>query len=167
MSKRTGIILGAGAVVIVLLAYGLYLFQPWALFTDKHVDEALPAATSSASGAETPTFTTVSSGTFVSLDHPTQGTATLLTSGSGQQVVRLTNFETDNGPDVKVWLSTKPASQAREARDFTYVNLGDLKGNIGNQNYAVPASADGETWRSVVIWCDRFSVPFGAADLTS
>ena len=74
-------------------------------------------------------------------------------------------FKTSDGPDVKVWLSVNPASKAEGARDAKYVDLGDLKGTVGNQNYPVPAAAADQTWGSVVIWCDRFSVPFGAADL--
>ena len=50
--------------------------------------------------------------------------------------------------------------------DGAYLELGKLKGNRGNQVYPIPASADLGAYRSVTIWCIRFSVSFGAATLT-
>lgn len=47
------------------------------------------------------------------------------------------------------------------------VELGKLKGNLGNQNYTVPAGTDLSQFRSAVLWCQRFSVAFGAADLST
>lgn len=44
-------------------------------------------------------------------------------------------------------------------------SLGNLKGNIGNQNYAVPAAIDLEKYQSAMIWCQRFSVGFGVAPI--
>ena len=50
--------------------------------------------------------------------------------------------------------------------DGAYVRLGELKGNQGDQNYDVPDDADLSGMKSVVIWCDRFNVAFGTADIT-
>ncbi|MQS17167.1 DM13 domain-containing protein [Streptomyces kaniharaensis] len=78
------------------------------------------------------------------------------------------NLRTSEGPDVRVYLS---ASSAAESRADTLgdgpVELDRLKGNRGNQNYTVPAGTDLSRIRSVVIWCKRFSVTFGAADLAA
>jgi hypothetical protein len=41
-----------------------------------------------------------------------------------------------------------------------------LSGNIGNQNYVIPADVDLDRYDSVVIWCRRFTTSFGVADLT-
>ena len=46
-----------------------------------------------------------------------------------------------------------------------FVDLGDLKGNIGEQNYEIPPDVDLERFDTVVIWCVRFGVAFAAADL--
>jgi len=46
------------------------------------------------------------------------------------------------------------------------INLGRLKGNIGDQNYAIPAGTDLSTFKSVLIWCKRFNTGFGVASLT-
>jgi Electron transfer DM13 len=79
--------------------------------------------------------------------------------------VRFDRFSTSNGPALKVYLSAAPATGPGDAFDDRYVDLGDLKGNIGEQNYAIPRDVDLARYRSVVVWCKRFSVPFGAAAL--
>ena len=47
----------------------------------------------------------------------------------------------------------------------SFVSLGDLKGNIGNQNYNVPEDADLDKYNKVLIWCEQFHVLFGYSDL--
>ncbi|MGI9085168.1 MAG: DM13 domain-containing protein [Aeromicrobium sp.] len=71
-----------------------------------------------------------------------------------------------SGPDLQVWLSDRKAGGGW----FKYgggrsVQLGELKANRGSHNYAIPAEADLEGLRSVVIWCKRFYVSFGSAPL--
>ena len=171
----------AAVTAVVVGAVLLYLFQPWALFTSTTVDEALPTAapaTASApaapgagpTAASAPASPTpagpvvVSRGEFRSYEHETTGTAALVRV-DGATYVRLTDFATSNGPDVKVWLTKAGVGSADAARDAGYVSLGDLKGNRGNQNYAVPAGTRLADYPTVVIWCDRFSVAFGAAGL--
>ena len=53
------------------------------------------------------------------------------------------------------------------AGSAAFIDLGPLKGNLGDQVYEIPADADLGTVRSVTIWCVRFSVSFGAAQLTA
>ena len=76
-------------------------------------------------------------------------------------------METDNGPDLYLYLSPNPADGPEGAFDDGHHNLGRLKGNIGDQNYELPADLDPTAFESVVIWCDRFDSAFGAADLTA
>ena len=109
----------------------------------------------------TPAIVTEFNGTFVGRDHPTSGTAIVLGDGSGQRFLRFEEFETDNGPDLNVYLVN---SSAGGVDDF--IDLGNLKGNIGDQNYEIPADADLETYDTVLIWCVRFASPFGEATLT-
>jgi hypothetical protein len=66
---------------------------------------------------------------------------------------------------VKVYLSTNPIDGPEQAFDDDIVDLGRLQGNLGDQNYAVPAEVDLSRYRSLVIWCDRFNSAFGAAPL--
>jgi hypothetical protein len=119
------------------------------------VAEALPAATSR----------TLSEGAFRSYEHTSAGRARVIALADGRRYVRFERFETSNGPALKVYLSAAPASGPSGSFDDRFVDLGDLKGNIGSQNYAIPGDVDLASYRSVVVWCKRFSVPFAAASL--
>ena len=178
--KRPAVFIPVIVVLGVAFAVAMYLFQPWALFTNVEVDEELPVAEAtvdpgSAAAASpdsdttatpaAPQRTTLSSGKFVSQAHPTSGTAKIIQLADGRRVLRLEGFETDNGPDLKVWLSDGRASNADSVTDGEWVSLGELKGNIGNQNYFLDEDLDVDEYRSVLIWCQRFSTSFGAADL--
>ena len=104
----------------------------------------------------------VAAGTFESRVHPGEGTATLVDVGDGSRVLTLTDFATDNGPDLFVYLV--PADAPVGTVDG-FVDLGRLKGNVGDQQYDVPADLPaGEGWR-VVVWCRAFTVNFTEATL--
>lgn len=169
-----------GVAVLAWLAFGYFGVQT--LWVDDEVDEAGPAFDSGATAEPTPdaasdpggaaepsddapTVQTVATGQFISRDHATEGTATVLTDGSPQRFLRFTEFATDNGPDVNVYLSTAAPDADSGAFDDDFVDLGDLSGNIGDQNYEIPQGVDLGRYRTVVLWCVRFGVPFGAAPL--
>ncbi len=99
------------------------------------------------------------SGTFEDGDwlHKTQGTARVVSIDS-DNVLRLENFKTTNGPDLYVYLATDD-----KVSDF--VTLGKLKASSGNQNYEIPEGTDLSKYNKVLIWCKAFSVLFGTADL--
>lgn len=107
-----------------------------------------------------PEITVELTGTFVGNAHPTAGRAVVLGNGTGQRFLRFEEFETDNGPDLNVYLVDSSTGDVSD-----HVDLGDLKGNIGDQNYEIPADVDLEVYDQVVIWCVRFGVGFGRADL--
>lgn len=179
-----------GVLIAVAVVIGLLVFEPWKLFVDQRVNEALPTASSSGQpaspapgGSATPATpgtggnpapmaapTVLATGNFVSQEHETKGTATILRLADGQRILRLTDFETSNGPDLQVWLTDQPVQTDNEGwflfDDGRHTSLGGLKGNIGDQNYPIPADVNLADYRSVSIWCDRFSVSFGAAELT-
>lgn len=172
--------IAAGAVVLVAVAVGLALFQPWKLVVDETVDEAAPVVAPSvapspepsASPSQTPaTSAVLATGDFISHEHETTGKALVLQLPTGERVLRLENLNTSNGPDLHVWITDAPVKTGtagwRVFDDGRYAALGKLKGNRGSQNYALPASVDLTQLRSVSIWCDRFNVSFGAAALTT
>jgi hypothetical protein len=188
--RRPVVLVPTALVVVVVLAAGLYLFQPWRLFVDTTVDEASPLASApvtvsvpavadaaastprpSASPGAAPKPRVVASGEFISHEHGTTGTASVIALPDGGRVLRLEGLDTSNGPDLHVWLSDAPVVDGTDGwfvfDDGDYVDLGELKGNRGNQNYRIPATADLADLTSVTIWCDRFSVSFGAADLVA
>jgi len=107
------------------------------------------------------------SGSFIDRSHPTEGSALVLGDGSGQRFLRFEDFRTDNGPDLNVYLSAAPPDASAGEFDNDFVDLGDLKGNVGSQNYEIPAGLDLDHYSTVAIWCVRFSVVFGVAELTS
>ncbi|MCZ4604349.1 DM13 domain-containing protein [Streptomyces sp. Lzd4kr] len=170
-------------VLVVALAgagFGLYWFQPWKLWQDETVQEALPevvgkSAPPAAPPSESPSAfassgpDTLASGELISHEHATSGTVKLVRLTDGSHIVRLENLETSNGPDLRVWLTDAPVKEGtagwRVFDDGEYVSLGKLKGNKGSQNYVVPGDVDLSRYSSVSIWCDRFDVSFGAAEL--
>jgi hypothetical protein len=110
----------------------------------------------------------LASGRFHHHAHETRGLATLYRLADGRRVLRLTSFATSNGPDVRVYLvAADDVQDEAAAQRAGFVDLGALKGNIGDQNYDVPAGLDLSRYRAVSIWCRRFSVNFGAAPLVA
>jgi hypothetical protein len=105
-------------------------------------------------------------GLFVDRSHPTSGRALVLSDGTDQRFLRFEDFETDNGPDLNVYLSTAAPDAPAGEFDDDFVDLGDLKGNIGPQNYEIPPGVELGRYSTVVIWCVRFRVAFGAAALS-
>ncbi len=91
--------------------------------------------------------------------HKAEGIAKVIDLTDGRTFLRLENLKTTNGPDLYVYLST-----GKDASDI--VNLGRLKGNIGNQNYEIPIGTDLSKYNTVLIWCKAFSTLFGSAQLT-
>jgi hypothetical protein len=155
LSRRTLAVAALAAVAVG--AFVLAYFEPQKLFIDDRVAEALPADAASAR--------TVSTGAFRSYEHATRGRARVIAAAGGRRYVRFEDFATSNGPALKVYLSAAPASGPGDSFDDRFVDLGDLKGNIGSQNYAIPSDVRLERYRSVVVWCVRFHVPFAAASL--
>jgi len=100
-------------------------------------------------------------GTFAGLAHPTDGVARVVEAGSGR-VLTLTDFETDPGPDLYVYIAPGQTS-GEDIAGAT--QLARLKGNVGNQQYELPSELDTSSGATVVIWCRAFTVSFGAAQL--
>ena len=113
-----------------------------------------------------PQVVTLAAGSFVPRGrYSGDGTALVLNDGSEQRFLRFENFSTDNGPDLNVYLTTADANADSGAFDEEFIDLGNLKGNIGDQNYEIPPDVDLARFDTVVVWCVRFSTPFTAADL--
>jgi hypothetical protein len=160
-------------ITALALAGGWYAFRPERAFIDRQVDESLDGLAVPAAArlvAVSPAdeqLAALLAGRFHTNAHETTGTATLYRRPDGARVLRLQDFRTSNGPDVRVYLVA--AADVRDEATVTggqFVELGALKGNVGNQNYEVPAGLDLSRYRTVTIWCRRFSVNFGSAPLT-
>ena len=161
MKRRTWII---GLAVVAGIAW--YAFRPELLFVRKSVNERLPVAAAQSPGG-TAVNTVLVTGRFNSVAHETRGSATIYKLGGGKRVLRLTEFSTSNGPDVRVYLVAAPnATDNETVTKAGFVELGKLKGTDGDQNYEVPADLDLTRYRAVTIWCKRFSVNFATAPLS-
>ncbi|HEU4930696.1 MAG TPA: DM13 domain-containing protein [Pyrinomonadaceae bacterium] len=157
MSNRLKVTLLA---LIVAGGAAWYAFRPERLFINQKVNEQFPTASAASNQLAT--------GEFHNGAHETKGMAAVFQLADGKKTLRLTNFATSNGPDVHVYLVA--ATDAKDNDSVTkagFLDLGSLKGNIGDQNYELPANADLAKYRAVTIWCKRFSVNFGTAPLNS
>ena len=191
MNRKTLITVGIILAVLIGLPVGWYLLSP--LWVNVEVDESFPAAPALVSTEvlmpeaeptaamatamaepdkmmedEMPTveMTVLSQGSFYDIAHLGKGQALVYQLADGSRILRLQDFEVDNGPDLHVYLvpiDPVPASAGSEIAGS--VDLGKLKGNIGDQNYEIPADLDLSQYQSVVIWCQPFRVPFIAAAL--
>jgi hypothetical protein len=197
IGKKTLLVISLVSVPVIVSA-GTY-FQPWKLFTDTRVEEALPQLTgktvapkeatpdkadekvtkkdeprSSGESAEDSTEVieateVLAEGKFITHEHATTGSVKILQYSDGSRILRIENLKTSNGPKLEVWLTDAPVIEGldgwRVFDDGKFINLGALKGNIGNQNYSIPSETNLEDYSSISIWCERFSVSFGAAAL--
>jgi len=165
------IVLGIG-----LLAVGAawYAFRPERLLVNRTVNEPLLAPGADYHEIELvgrglvppPAFTALEIGHFQSGAHETAGQATVYRLEGGKRLLRLTTFRTSNGPDVHVYLvAAANVAADDDVKRADVIDLGEIKGNIGDQNYELPAGTDLSKYRSVSVWCKRFGVNFGSARL--
>lgn len=138
------------AAVTAFVVVGGYL--GYASTTDRVVDETVVTGPAALDGS------------FRSLAHETSGTARVIERPDGTRVLTLTGFRTDPGPDL--YLYALPGRVPGDDVDGG-TSLGRLKGNVGDQQYALPAALELDRGATIVIWCRAFSVGFGAATLAS
>ncbi len=129
--RKRNILIGVGVIVLAGLWYA---FRPELLFINRTVNESFPGGAAVASIENGPMA--LSQGGFKSLAHETRGTATIYQLDDGKRTLRLTEFETSNGPDLRVYLTAGQVEKGADAlRQVGFVELGPMKGNRGDQNY--------------------------------
>lgn len=169
LNKKRHFIIGAVLLgTMIVLAIGWWLASP--LFINIVVDEAFPFELSSqvenanttANGTQA-TWTVTSSGQFVDISflHRGSGRAAIVQQGD-QRVLRLEDFAVTNGPDLQVLL-VENIDGTDSSSMGEYIDLGALKGNIGNQNYEIPDQVDLSKYEGVMIYCEPFHVVFSTA----
>ena len=157
ISHKKWIVTGIGLPILVA---AWWAFRPEKLWVNVKVNEPAPAG----SADSQPLYT----GLLAGRAHPTSGRASIYQMPDGKRDLRLTNFTTSNGPDVHVVLAQTADESLKEdfvKGELNYVELGLLKANEGDQNYALPDSADLSKYDAVVIYCVRFHAVFGVAKL--
>jgi len=191
LSKRN-LIIGAVVIGIPAVILGWWLLSP--LFLDTEVDEpfpmsaaaevpedmtpeeveakmveaaAVPDANADEPMPEVSQRMILATGSFQDADefHRGSGTATIYEVEPGSRILRLEDFEVTNGPELHVLLVPHEDPMSRD--DVAgYVDLGSLKGNLGDQNYDIPPGLDLSEFGSVVIYCQPFHVLFSVASLS-
>lgn len=186
MTKKR-LTIAAGIIAIPVLALAWWLGSP--LFLDREVNEEFPMSADAVipadmtadevelemqEAAEAPDTEVMDdmpeatgplalvSGDFEGADdfHEGSGTATIYELEDGSAVLRLEDFEVTNGPDLHVFLVPEEGTMDQ------YVDLGALKGNIGDQNYEIPREVDVSEFDTVIVYCVPFSVLFASASLS-
>ena len=101
--------------------------------------------------------TLVKQGEIMGVNHSVSGTASIYEDG-GRHTVVLNPFSSQNGPDLKIYLS-------KDVGASEYVRLGDLKSTTGKQAYSIPPGVDINNYSYVHVWCEEFSVEFARAQM--
>jgi hypothetical protein len=156
------VVMAAGATVVLLWT------KPWTAFIDATVDEvAVSESTQPANSGDEDSESVaavpvvIATGSFMSQDHQTSGQVEVVELTDGSRVLTLVDLQTDNGPDVHVYFGTNPAN----ITDGLHSDLGLMKGNIGTQNYELPAELNPSDYSIISLWCNDFASPFGFATL--
>ena len=193
LKNKNVLIVIAIVVLVPVLAVAWWLLAP--LFIDKTVEEEFPLAANAVvpsdmtmeeaettmsamakvdsemtepMGDEMAEAAALKTGEFQDADafHKGSGTATVYKLPEGGHVLRLEDFKVTNGPDLRVIVTPSGSPDSRDdVHEPGYLELGKLKGNIGNQNYPFPEGADPSDLNAVVIYCKPFSVIFSVAEL--
>lgn len=175
MNRRR--VLPAAVLAAIAIAVGLYLFQPWRIFTSSTVIEDVPVVATPASQSAGPSVEPsavapreLATGRLISHEHASSGTVKIIELSDGSRILRFEGLDTSDGPDLRVWLSDAPVIEGAAGwhvfDDGAHLDLGALKANKGAHNYVIPPAANLADYSSVSIWCARFAVSFAAAELT-
>lgn len=164
--RRHGLLVPMGVgYAAVAVAVTVLLARP--ILFDDVVNERVVRGTPASAVTERPGGAArnveLSAGQFESVGHEGSGRAAVVEVRGGERKLTLTDFETDNGPDLFVYLAAGSPSTEGEVSD--YADLGRLKGNKGNQQYTIPPDVDPRRYSTVVIWCRAFTVLFTRAEL--
>ncbi len=193
--RKPNLMMAGAIVGVALLIFIFVWFEPHKAFIDERVDEVVPQAetviqedaaptTSPDSSAgttplpvdETSVVVTtlvppvaypvlLSQSVLIDVAHGGSGTVLVLELEDGSRVLRFEDLDVLNGPDLVVILSDRSLSGADDYTDGQYLILGELKGNLGNQNYQIPAEVDLSEWATAAIWCRRFNTTFNVASI--
>ncbi len=133
---------------------------------DKEMDEPMPTSLPEPTATVPAAPVILSEGDFYGADdfHQGKGDALVYQNQDGSYFLRLENFEVTNGPQLHVILGVEGNPFNHDTLG-DYLDLGPLKGNIGDQNYAIPAGTDLEAYGSVVIYCVPFRAIFAIAPI--
>jgi len=120
-------------------------------------DDTTPTAVVVDDTFDPATATLLKSGPLMGVGHTVSGAASVY-QVNGKKIVLLDPYSSQNGPDLRVYLS-------KDKDANSYINLGKLKSINGKQSYDVPGNLDLTDYAYVIIWCQQFTVLFGRAEV--
>jgi len=153
VARRRRVLAVPVVAAYLVTAGGASAYLAWSTLRDTVVNERIVGATPGSGNR------LLASGSFTSGEHKTTGVARVIRLRLGGRELTL-DLRTSAGPDLRVYLAPRDGANVGD-----HVDLGGLKGNIGTQQYPIPAGTDLGRYTAVVIYCRAFSAPFGQAVL--
>jgi hypothetical protein len=145
--------------LVSIVAFGSSIRMPTTQAVEMPATQAVAVSTKAVAKA------TIKSGSFVSAEVPTMGTARIVNE-NGQNYLELgQNFKTRSGPDLYAILYRSGTVPESGLRAGSYVNLGRLQKINGSQRYAIPSNVNLGQFQAAAIWCRRYNATFGYASL--
>lgn len=142
-------------ILLLILFIAWYLISPAFIVIEQN--EEFPIITNENLENETFGVSNIAKeANFISKAHDVKGKA-LIINDNGKQILRFQNFETINGPDLFIYLSSDLTAD-------DIINLGEIKATKGNVNYEIPENTDLNKYNKVLVWCRAFSVLFSYAE---
>lgn len=142
-------------IILVISWLAWYLLSP--VFIVIESNDALPGTETGSIGNKTSEEMSILLGDFVASAHEVMGKV-LVIENNGKRILRFEDFETINGPNLHIYLTT-------DTNVDDYIDLGKIKATKGNVNYEIPDGVDLEKYDTVVVWCVPFKVLFSYAEL--
>jgi len=148
-----------------ILDTGHFALEEYGSFIAEEITEFMTTTVADASPMP---MTTHRSGAWVKKRTTADGHYEIRRSGSGQQLVLSDDFATDLAPDLKVALSPRSAGTVTDRTAFRdAVVLGELESNRGGASFAIPDGTDLDEYRSVVIYCEAYSILWTASPIAA
>ena len=156
--QRKWVLLVVGLPILVALWWA---FRPEKLWINQSVDEPAPFDTSA---DPQPILT----GQFEGKAQPTSGRATIYKKPGGEAYLRLSDFNTSNGPHVHIVLARSvDLNVAQKVLNgaLDSIDIGPLQSNEGDQNYDLPAATDLNKYDAAVVYGQQSHAVLGLAKL--
>ncbi len=126
----------------------------------------LSTSTYAQDSTTTVAVTAPASYSFTKKRYSINGTAQIIKTETGSELIFDEDFRTKGGPDLKVYLSKKSLSELdNENVNLNSVKISVLRSNKGAQSYIIPEGTNLSDYKSVLIHCEAFTVLWGGFDL--
>ncbi len=109
---------------------------------------------------------TLASGAWTNKGYDIDGQWKIVARDGGRYIVFDDDFKTRSGPDLKVFLSSRPLASITGGTVVpSSVEIGPLKSHRGAQEYEIPARVDLDAYRSLVIHCKAYTHLWGGGEI--